>query len=66
MICDAVEKTNPEFKGLFVPLCVYRGGKCEEFNPCPLHEEVKRREVFEYITNNTEEVDRYIHECAQT
>jgi len=34
MICDAVVQTNPEFKGLLVPLCVYRNGICEEFHPC--------------------------------
>lgn len=34
MICDEVVKVNPEFKGLLVPNCVYRGGVCEEFNCC--------------------------------
>ena len=33
-ICDLVIKSNPEFKDLLVPLCVYRGGRCTEFNPC--------------------------------
>ncbi len=26
--------TNPEFKDVLVPNCVYRGGKCTEFFPC--------------------------------
>ena len=34
MICKAVEEVNPEFKGLLVPLCVYRNGICEEFHSC--------------------------------
>lgn len=34
MICKEVIKVNPEFKELLVPLCVYRGGICEEFHPC--------------------------------
>lgn len=33
-ICRQVEILNPEFKGLLVPNCVYRGGKCTEFYPC--------------------------------
>lgn len=33
-ICDEVVKVNPEFEGLFVPMCVYRGGVCDEFNSC--------------------------------
>ena len=33
-ICRQVEEVNPEFKGLLVPNCVYRGGKCTEFFPC--------------------------------
>ena len=33
-ICAEVVKVNPEFKDLLVPLCVYRGGICEEFHPC--------------------------------
>lgn len=34
MICRAVEEVNPEFKGLLVPLCVYRNGICDEFHSC--------------------------------
>lgn len=37
MICDKVVETNPEFKDLLVPLCVYRGGICEEFDSCGLN-----------------------------
>ena len=33
-ICREVEKTNPEFKGLLVPMCEYRGGICDEFESC--------------------------------
>lgn len=34
MMCDEVVKLNPEFEGLLVPNCAYRGGLCEEFNCC--------------------------------
>ena len=33
-ICKQVLETNPEFEGLLVPKCVYRGGFCTEFYPC--------------------------------
>lgn len=33
-ICKKVLETNPEFEGLLVPKCVYRGGVCTEFYPC--------------------------------
>lgn len=33
-ICRQVEEVNPEFKGLLVPMCVYRGGECTEFYSC--------------------------------
>lgn len=33
-ICSKVIEVNPEFEELLVPLCVYRGGKCDEFFPC--------------------------------
>lgn len=36
-ICDEVIKVNPEFKDLLVPLCVYRGGRCDEFNCCGMN-----------------------------
>ena len=32
-ICEEVNKTNPEFKNVLVPMCKYRG-KCNEFIPC--------------------------------
>lgn len=41
MICDEVVKLNPEFKGLFVPNCAYRGGLCDEFNCCGLNEKYR-------------------------
>lgn len=34
IICDGVERLNPEFKGLLVPNCVYRGGICDEIKSC--------------------------------
>lgn len=34
MMCAEVVKTNPEFSDLLVPMCAYRGGKCDEFNCC--------------------------------
>ena len=40
-MCDEVVKVNPEFKGLLVPLCSYRGGICTEFNPCGLYKKYK-------------------------
>ena len=33
-ICNKVIEVNPEFKDLFVPNCIYRGGVCDEFNCC--------------------------------
>ena len=33
MIVKEVLKTNPEFKGLLVPMCKYQG-RCPEFTPC--------------------------------
>ena len=33
-ICKKVIEVCPEFKDLLVPLCYYRGGKCDEFYPC--------------------------------
>lgn len=33
-IVELVLETNPEFKTVLVPRCVYRNGKCTEFFPC--------------------------------
>lgn len=41
MICDEVIKVCPEFKGLLVPNCVYRNGKCTEMFSCGGFENVK-------------------------
>ena len=38
IICDKVIEVNPEFKELLVPNCVYRGGRCDEFDCCGLNE----------------------------
>lgn len=35
---NIIEKECPEFEGLFEPLCMYRNGKCDEFNPCHYYE----------------------------
>lgn len=42
-ICRQVEEVNPEFKGLLVPNCVYRGYTCTEFYPCGLAEKLKAK-----------------------
>ena len=42
MICDAVLETNPEFEGLLVPQCYYRGGVCTEFYPCGYNKTYKK------------------------
>ena len=33
-MCALAEKVMPEFKGLFVPMCEYHGGRCDEVQPC--------------------------------
>jgi hypothetical protein len=33
-MCKLAEKVMPEFKGLFVPMCEYHGGRCDEIKPC--------------------------------
>ena len=33
-MCKLVEDRCPEFKGLFIPMCMYHGGKCHELNGC--------------------------------
>lgn len=33
-MCNLAEKVMPEFKGLFVPMCEYHGGRCDEVQPC--------------------------------
>lgn len=43
-ICNAVLETNPEFEGLFEPLCYYRGGVCTEFYPCGYNKTYKKGE----------------------
>lgn len=41
-ICKLVVESNPEFKGLLVPLCVYRNGLCDEMFPCGKMSNTKR------------------------
>lgn len=36
-IVDKVVELCPEFRGVLVPSCVYRGGICTEFYPCGKH-----------------------------
>lgn len=43
-ICNAVLETNPEFEGLLVPNCYYRGGVCTEFYPCGYNKTYKEGE----------------------
>ena len=33
-ICQQVIQLNPEFRDVLVPMCYYRGGRCDEFNCC--------------------------------
>ena len=33
-ICRQVVELNPEFRDVLVPMCYYRGGRCDEFNSC--------------------------------
>ena len=40
-MCDKVIEVNPEFDGLLVPNCAYRGGLCTEFNPCGMNEKYR-------------------------
>lgn len=40
MICQEVIKVNPEFSDLLVPMCVWRGGRCDEFNCCGINKEI--------------------------
>lgn len=40
-ICKQVEELCPEFKGLLVPNCYYRGGVCTEFNSCGYNKNYK-------------------------
>lgn len=49
-ICRQVEEVNPEFKGLLVPNCVYRGGKCTEFYPCGAAEAMARKYLGEKVS----------------
>lgn len=42
-ICDAVINVCPEFRGLLVPNCGYRGGICDELNCCGRNEKYKKR-----------------------
>ena len=44
-ICEKVIETNPEFKSVLVPNCVYRGGLCDEFNCCGLNKKYKKEEM---------------------
>lgn len=43
-ICDAVLEVNPEFEGLFEPLCYYRGGVCTEFKSCGYNNTYRSKE----------------------
>lgn len=43
-MCKLAEEVNPELKGLLVPLCIYRNGKCTEMFPCGKYEWGKKEE----------------------
>lgn len=43
-ICNKVLEVNPEFEGLLVPNCWYRGGVCTEFNPCKMKDKYKQQQ----------------------
>ena len=47
-ICNAVLKTNPEFRDFLMPKCLLHGG-CNEFRPCgyyaALLKEMESRDV---------------------
>ena len=34
LIKQKVIKTNPEFKSVLIPMCIYQGGMCPEFHSC--------------------------------
>lgn len=40
-MCKLVVESNPEFDGLLVPNCAYRGGICDEFKCCGLNSKYK-------------------------
>ena len=41
-MCRQVIEVCPEFDGLLVPLCEYRGGVCTEFKPCGRNLKINR------------------------
>ena len=41
-ICKQVIKLCPEFEGCLVPNCVYRNGRCDEFNCCGYNNTYKK------------------------
>lgn len=41
-MCKQVIEVCPEFDGLLVPLCEYRGGVCTEFKPCGRNLKINR------------------------
>lgn len=45
-ICSEVIKTNPEFRELLVPNCIYRGGICDEFRCCGFNQAKERAVQF--------------------
>lgn len=45
LIVEEVLKTNPEFKTVLVPNCVYRGGKCTEFKCCGYNKTIEKVRV---------------------
>ena len=69
MICAEVLKVCPEFEGLLVPLCEYRGGICTEMFPCGKQNkkenktsEIKKSEDTPSKTNEKMTVYTVIHD----
>ena len=59
-ICKVIIIDSPEFNGLLEPKCVYRGGICDEFNPCGM---IKRRE--NYGSNFNGKVGSWERHCYE-
>ena len=55
MMCREVVSLCPEFEGLLVPMCEYRGGLCNEFEPCG-RADSRRAEVVQSGEDGTVEI----------
>lgn len=41
-ICKQITEKCPEFEGCLGPMCMYRNGRCDEFNCCGFNKTIKR------------------------